>query len=94
MAREQQPWRDMDGDKDSPFLERSFQNAGMEEVDPKYVTHWHSETGDPIFAMNPDAKRISWDPRYIDSDDVKKWLKKTYAETERQERRKNKGFGY
>lgn len=84
----------MDGDKESPFLERSFQNAGMEEVDPKYVMVWSEKTGDPIFAMNPDENRISWDPRYFNSADVKKWLKKTYAHVEREMRRENKGFGY
>lgn len=94
VAKEQQPWRDMDGDKDSPFLERSFKNAGMEEVDPKYVTHWNAETGEALFAMDPENHRISWDPRYFNSSDVKKWLKETYARVEREERRKNKGFGY
>lgn len=94
MAQEHQPWRDMDGDKDSPFLERSFKNDGMDHVDPKYVTHWNAQTGEPMMAMDPDNQRISWDPRYFDSASVKRMLKASYAYVEREERRKEKGFGY
>ena len=94
MAKETQPWKVMDGDEKSEFFERSFKEAGMEEIDPKYVIAWSKETGDPIFAVNPREMRFSWDPRYIDSAHVKKWIKETYKQVDREIRRETKGFGY
>ena len=66
----------------------------MECVDPKHVILFDQRTGDPLVAINPDDQRISWDPRVIDSEAMKSMMRKAMEDTDREERRKNKGFGY
>ena len=94
MEREQVEWRDFDGDPNSPLLERSFQREGMEFVDPKHVVMWNEVTGEPLVAMNPENGRISWDPRFIDTEAMKSMMRKAIKDTERDDRRQSKGFGY
>lgn len=94
MPREHAEWVPLEGDPTGTADFRSFAYEGMEYVDDKYVVMRHKETGAPLLAINPDDQRISWDPRFIDSDYVKKWMVETAIEIEREERRKEKGFGY
>ena len=84
----------MNGDPNSDWDERSFKNEGMAYVDEKYVVMRHKDTDEPLLAINPDDGRVSWDPRFIDSDAIKKWITNHFEKADRDERRKSKGFGY
>lgn len=91
---EVQEWQDFDGDPDSPLQERRFFEDGMECVDPKHVILFDQNTGAPLVSVNPEDQRISWDPSVIDSETMKDFMRKAMNDTMREERRKNKGFGY
>ena len=93
-SQEVQNWKDFDGDPDSPLQERSFYEDGMECVDPKHVILFDEKTGAPLISINPEDQRISWDPRVIDRESMKDLIRKAIDKTDRDDHRKNKGFGY
>ena len=93
-SQEVQDWKDFDGDPESPLQERSFYEDGMECVDPKHVILFDEKTGAPLISINPEDQRISWDPRVIDRESMKELIRKAIAGADRDDLRKNKGFGY
>ena len=93
MPREHAEWVPLEGTPAGSADFRSFAYEGMEFVDDKYVVLRHKETGEPLVAINPDDYRISWDPRYIDSDYVKELIARVVTDVEAQGREKPKGFG-
>ena len=94
MPREHAEWAPLEGAPEGTVDFRSFAYEGMDFIDDKYVVMRHKETGAPLLAINPDEGRVSWDPNYIDSEYVKAWSRQVAIEMEREERQKNKGFGY
>ena len=91
---EVQEWKDFDGDPESPLQERRFLKDGMECVNPEHVVLRDKKTGEPLIAINPDDQRISWDPRVIDSEAMKSFMRKALIKMDREDRQKNQGFGY